>query len=321
MSQIDIIQFNVLSSAMAKYIKSELSNQERLIVLKGQFTEFLKSKDYQPVFCLQECGHTEMEILHPLFSSHLYYCVCAHYSTLPGRDGFGNVIAFPTERFEMLAYHASKPSDKIKEPEGVSPDDYGKPIDRVVQDNLFEECEKRDNVLQEISLRDKKTGKVFNVYNWHMPCKWYWPAILTVFSEALLKSIDRALPFIVCSDLNTIPDRPQYAYLTGKKVDFDKDNLPYATWQSVSELPVLHDTVSVPDDASDVIGQSPYSSKNFTTYCDGAEKFKGVLDYVFTSEHFKCLSDGPDKFPEEFQPSKTNGSDHFALKRTLTFKD
>lgn len=309
---IKIVQFNVLSSAMLKYLKMEVTNEQRLQVLVKQITHFISQR---VIFCLQECGYTEMALIHPLFAMNGYYAVCSHYSTKPERDGFGVVIAFPIADYEMLDYGRTEPKMRIIQPLNVPEEEFTKavgernsPSSKSSPDNLYKECSTYDNTLLWVKLKEKtNTAGPFLVYCWHMPCKFYWPAIMTLFAEALLKSLDSTTPFILATDLNLQPHSPQYKYLTGEQIEFQMIDRPYSSWNVETPPLRLIDT------------KRQYKEGEFTNYChfpDGGE-FIGILDYIFTSPQLIVKPIVEKEYPKEHQPSAYNGSDHFPIYREL----
>lgn len=307
---VSLVQYNVRATAMLNIVKCDLTRKERLDLLVRQI-ESMAAK--LPIFMLNECGHTEMAVLHPLFAKLGYYAICSHYSTMPRRDGFGDVIAFPTMLYELLSYERTTPALEIIPPTDITEDQISKPEGKPSPNNLYKECQIRDNTLLRVVLRQMSTRKEFNVYNWHMPCMWYWKAGLTLFSEALLKSIDRFTPYILGTSLNVRPSYSQYRQLTGQPPAFDANDLPYPTWTFDKTLPALIDT------------KKSYSEDDFTNRCLNTTKdelvpFSAVLDYIFTSADFKNVIEPRDKFPLEYYPSKRNASDHLPLQRAVVFK-
>jgi hypothetical protein len=55
--------------------------------------------------------------LHQKFIENNYYPLTAHYSSMEGRDYYGNIIAFPTQKYRLVTYGQTKIGNLIDVPE------------------------------------------------------------------------------------------------------------------------------------------------------------------------------------------------------------
>ncbi len=204
---------------------------------------------------------------------------------------------------------------------------------------------KGDSNVSSISNRALPPPPPVWIGNYHMPCAFRDPAVMTLHCDLVAQRIQylaskdktsdngNSDSFILAGDFNIMPDSAQYQFMTAGKIGKDKDISETDNTQS----PIPPDRYGVKWE-SDIIGmKSAYASydknngkeSDFTNYAhNGAlsdESFIGTLDYIFLSgncehrwrvvdvldlKHRDEVLDGP--FPNEKEPS-----DHVMIAATL----
>ena len=103
-STIRIVQFNILSETRKNGSSSFLANNNQFLDINYRhpllLSRIAKYIEKRPIICLQDVGHEEISLLHPLFARNNYYVVT-----------FGMiVITFPTELYALIAVGSSNSS-------------------------------------------------------------------------------------------------------------------------------------------------------------------------------------------------------------------
>jgi len=150
--------------------------------------------------------------------------------------------------------------------------------------------EKRYNTILFVRLRDKtntdnsnSNAKPFCVANYHMPCTWYAPKVMTLHSEMIFRrsqDLAGSDPLVLAGDFNIIPDTPTYKMLTQGTLSKD-DTVNYPDPKHGMEWTPTHTKM---DSAYAVAnGQEP----NFTNYAKPRDDpvFIETLDYIFLSSN------------------------------------
>lgn len=313
---INITTYNVLAQSMSstKFIKTDPVFLELSVRMPKILRELQACFDRRDIICLQEVDVTLAGAgLHQAFIANGYYPLTAHYSTMQGRDYFGNVIAFPIEKYNLIGYGQCKIGDHILVPEQYSnpiapqPFNDGKP--RTVTCDVYQEAAKRDTALLYASFEDKLSNKKFLVHTYHMPCAFWWPSVMTLHAEALLrkvKEVSNGLPYVLAGDFNTCPNTPVYKLITEGTIN-DKEFIPSSEWKhaSVSPLADIRTLCGVPF-LSTTCARNPSDSV-----------FDEAIDHIFCSPDFSNHS----MFytpPSGEMPNSDYGSDHVPVSCTLT---
>jgi 2',5'-phosphodiesterase len=160
-------------------------------------------------------------------------------------------------------------------------------------------AEYRNNVLVTLKLQDKDTDKSFVVSNYHMPCCYYVPRVMTIHVDLAAAHVQRlavsmnnnkngddkrssqptSLPFILVGDWNIKPNSSSYRLLTTGQMDKGDPDWPSPkygmTWEPSAK----------PMKSAYQIKEG--SEPNFTNYARirDDEPFIDTLDYIFLSSN------------------------------------
>jgi 2',5'-phosphodiesterase len=160
-------------------------------------------------------------------------------------------------------------------------------------DDPWNIAEYRNNVLVTLTLQDKDTEKLFLVSNYHMPCCFYAPPVMTIHVDLAAACVQRmaasknnrygnnksssqptSLPYILAGDWNIKPDSSSYRLLTTGQMDKgDPDWQHGVTWEPQAK----------PMKSAYQIKEG--SEPNFTNFAriKDDEPFIDTLDYIFLS--------------------------------------
>lgn len=301
----NLTTYNVLANSMSdeRFFKVEdrsvLSLEKRMPKILEKLEVCFKRRD---IICLQEVDvKLAAAGLHQQFIKNGYYALTAHYSTIPGTDHFGNVIAFPLEKYSLVNYGQCKIGDFISRPSQILESDA----------EVYKKANKRDNALLYAVFKDKFTNREFVVNNYHMPCIFWWPPVMTLHVEALLrkvKELSRDLPFILMGDFNILPGTDLYNFITTGTIS-DPDNIPSSSWIHQPVFPLI-----------DIrkICNHPFLATNYSRNSRDCV-FKGAIDHIFCSPGFLDHSIFYDE-PTEEMPNHSSGSDHVPVSCFLKLK-
>ncbi len=343
-----------------------------LAKLQAEIDKKHEPQQSSPIFCLQEVSHDWAKQLHVFFAERGYHFITAlygnHYS---GYMGIGT--AYSIEHFKTLDVDICRLSD-VREGgwprprEGIDDTNEGGIVSKYVFNPLvntakylgllqhkpiidpWEKSQYRNNQFIAVQLQQRQKGddennnggkslQPFWIGNYHMPCAFRYPAVMTIHCDLVAHRIQslasrgrkenqQTLPYILAGDFNILPDSPQYQLLTTGALD-DNDN---EREKSNSPFPpikygVKWETSCKKMKSAYAMYNSDGKESDFTNYAhNGAlsdESFIGTLDYIFLSEdhdwkvsdvaqlrHRSDVEDGP--FPNESEPS-----DHVLIAATL----
>jgi endonuclease/exonuclease/phosphatase family metal-dependent hydrolase len=300
---ITVSTYNLLSGTMSTpkfFATGNLDKHTRIDLL---INRLVKMMDMMSIITLQEVDVWLASKLHKLFIENGYYCLTSHYSTMDGRDYYGVVIAFPIGKYSFIesgqvapAKHITAPPTDVVLSEPLPP--------KKVTNTVYDEALCRDSRVLYVKLSDHN-GNEFYVFTYHMPCAFWWPAVMTLHADALMIVIDNitnggSIPYVLAGDFNTMPNTPIHRFICENKID-DKEFLPYATW-----TPSNHTTSPIDVNAGDL--------ERASTQCINAkgDLFRGNIDYIFVSKQFKVNKVIQDT-PTENMPNETEGSDHLPV--------
>ena len=179
----------------------------------------------------------------------------------------------------------------------------------------WEISERRSNEFIAIRLEKRNAergkGKPFWIGNYHMPCSFRDPPVMTIHSEMVAKRIqmlakDTEDNYILAGDFNILPESTHYELLT--KGTFSQKDPSYPPnkfgvhWEHTNE--------GMRSAYAEFNGEEP----NFTNYAfnEGSEDcFIGTLDYIFLSDGWNVTkvkplghrSDANGPFPNDEEPS------------------
>lgn len=277
------------------------------------------------IFCLQELSHDWAGDAHTWFSNRGYHFITGLYGKkFNGYMGVG--VAYPTDAFETVNVDISRLADKRVggwpvEPEpststklwnGVS-SLWKVPLKTIGYDTSppldhWQISENRFNILLTVTLRDKSSGKTFCIANYHMPCCFYAPMVMSIHSEMAarhLQDLAGEFPYILAGDWNITPDSATYKLLTTGILEESDETFPTPKY-GMEWSPTIQAMRSA---YAEKLGEEP----DFTNYARIKENdpFIDTLDYIFISKEWKVCSvkelvhredaDGP--FPNAKEPS------------------
>lgn len=339
--KVRVVSYNVLSDSLCSPKSYPTLNPEHLEPA-ARLPSVLKRIDDEvknnSVICLQEVTYNWAGSLHTYFAKQGYHMVTGLY----GRkfNGYmGIAIAWPTAKMDALDVDISRLSDKRdggwpRPPEDET-DGLGKVIKNIVSFakkplmkigilssppmEPWSYSENRFNMLLRVKLQDRASDRQFCLGNYHMPCTFYCPPVMTIHCDMAAKAVQSyadGLPYILAGDWNIKPQDSMYQLLTSGDMDKEDPAYPpsrYGVEWTPSAKP-MQSAYAV------VEGKEP----DFTNFAAprniGEEGFIDTLDYIFCGSDWIVQSvkklphrdeaDGP--FPNEIEPS-----DHILLAADL----
>lgn len=256
-----VATYNVLSSHLSgtdhysTLNPDHLNPKNRLPVVLEKIDQEIEQSS---IICLQEVSHDWAGSFHTHFAKHGYHLVTGLYGKK--FNGYmGVAIAFKTSSFDVLGVDISRLSDKR---EGGWPREPKAPKRNVVTrfaidlygfastttksflglfglydaprwppQDAWSMAENRFNQLVTVKLQDKATQKSFAVGNYHMPCAFYKPQVMTIHTDLAARHVQKlaskevpnntngAMPYVLAGDWNIKPDGSSYRLLTTGKMD------------------------------------------------------------------------------------------------------
>jgi 2',5'-phosphodiesterase len=253
-----VVSYNVLSSHLASPSHFTTLNPDHLqasnrlpIVLDKLDSELKKSTDSSSapvIFCLQEVSYDWAGAFHTFFANRGYHVVTGLYGKK--FNGYmGVALAWPTDTFETMNIDISRLADKRVQK--WPPQDTKSVLEKVwdsVKSSLdsplqyfglkqqtwtiddWEYAQWRQNVILTATLRHKESGQSFCIGNYHMPCAFNAPMVMTIHSEMAAKHVQNiaaatvsttstSIPYILAGDFNIKPADAMYALLTTGTLD------------------------------------------------------------------------------------------------------
>lgn len=324
-----VVSYNVLSSHLASPTHFttldplHLEASARLPLVFQKLDDAISDKN--TIVCLQEVSHDWAAAFHTWFANRGYHLVTGLYGKK--FNGYmGVAIAYPNQVFETIDMDISRLADKRIGGWPVAPEEEGGGMWKGLQSlwNLsnkwigwqesrsldhWEYSENRFNVLLTATLRDKTCGKAFCIGNYHMPCAYYAPMVMTIHSEMAARHVQdiagEQLPYVLAGDWNLTPDSATYKLLTTGELPKEDASFPTPK-HDYDWSPTIQPMKSA---YADFEGSEP----DFTNYARVKEDdpFIGTLDYIFLSKEWKVVGvhnlphrkDAGGPFPNETEPS------------------
>jgi 2',5'-phosphodiesterase len=217
---IHITSYNVLSSHLSEPDHYSTLNPDhlnpinRLPVVLSKLEDEIENQNAS-IICLQEVSHDWAGSFHTYFANKGYHMVTGLY----GRhfNGYmGVAIAFKLSDYTILDVDISRLADKRedgwprkpKEKSSIIRNIYkgiykslsstikslyysltGKKPKRIIDPWFM--SQNRFNQLVTVKLQDKKTKKSFAVGNYHMPCAFYAPQVMTIHTDLAARHVQR----------------------------------------------------------------------------------------------------------------------------------
>jgi mRNA deadenylase 3'-5' endonuclease subunit Ccr4 len=318
---IRVVSYNVLSSHLAEpshfttYNPDHLEASNRLpVVLKKLEGEIMNSNSRKPViFCLQEVSYDWAGAFHAFFANRGYHLVTGLYGKK--YNGYmGIALAWPTAEFEAAKVDISRLSDTREWPaspekpwwEQLWKNAVENPLRRLQilpsePESHWSHAARRYNVLLTAVLKHKESQQQFCIANYHMPCAFYAPKVMTTHADMAVAHVQNMalveetsgegdeeevliskLPHILAGDFNIKPVDSMYRLMTTGSMDESDPAWPTAhesgaLWQPTQQEPV-RSAYAVAQ------GREP----DFTNYARVKEDdpFIDCLDYIFLSKEW-----------------------------------
>ena len=333
-----VVTYNVLSSHLCEpthytaCAPEDLDPPTRLRRVQEQLRPHI---DAGAVLCLQELSDVWVGALVPYFEERGYTLVSGRY----GRkfNGYmGVALAWPTARFESEAVDISRAADTVA-PWPAAPEKAGgggvlgsiqsrwRRLVRWAKGakpplEPWTEAERRQNVLVSAKLRCKRSGRLFAVTTYHMPClfgsdkKCQVMTIHAAIAARHAKTFANGVPYVLAGDFNFKPDSAQYALVTNGGLAADHPQAPppraEGAWAPCASAAPLRSAYAIKDGAEPEFTNLAFSSWS-------KEPFSGCLDYIFLSEEWGVGEVKPlKKLSEEERksyPSWDEPSDHVMI--------
>jgi 2',5'-phosphodiesterase len=301
-----VVSYNVLSSHLADpshfstLNPAHLAAENRLPVVLDKLEVEIQQNS---LICLQEVSHDWAGALHSYFANRGYHLVTGLYGKK--FNGYmGVAIAWPTALMKCIDVDISRLSDKReggwpKAPEPGILQRVSNKIGATVRPTLeqigvlsrapvepWEMSENRPNILLTVTLEEKISGKPFVLGNYHMPCAYYAPKVMTIHCEMAAKhfqTLAADLPCILAGDWNIKPSSSSYRLVTTGSMD--RGDLEYPEPKHGMEWkPTAKPMRSA-------YAESEHGEPDFTNYAlvgkRDKDPFIDTLDYIFLSDHWK----------------------------------
>jgi 2',5'-phosphodiesterase len=303
-----VVSYNVLSNHLCSPQQYPTLNPDHCVPasrLSSVLNKLDEEINKKAVICLQEVSYDWAGSLHTHFANRGYHLVTGLY----GRkfNGYmGVAIAWPTASMEVLDVNISRLSDTRPEgwprpPEEDGLDKVWKNLKSLVKIPLqkagligrpplepWSYSENRSNVLLTVKLKDQESGLSFCLGNYHMPCAFFAPMVMTIHSEQAARHVQNLagdLPYILTGDWNIKPQDAQYKLLTTGEIDKEDAGYPPTKfgmeWTPMAKA--MQSAYAVAE------GAEP----NFTNYAGPRnlrdEPFIDTLDYIFCGEQWKVV--------------------------------
>jgi mRNA deadenylase 3'-5' endonuclease subunit Ccr4 len=307
---IRVVSYNVLSSQLAQpnfYTSlnpDHLLAANRLPVVLKKLDEEISKK---AVICLQEISNDWAGCLHTHFANRGYHLVTGLYGKK--FNGYmGVAIAWPTASVKVLDVDISRLADKREGgwPRGPKDGMLGKlfkgvastirkPLQKVgllskPPIDPWSMSQNRFNILLTAKLEDKESGRSFCIGNYHMPCAYYAPKVMTIHTEMAARHVQTLagdMPYVLAGDWNIKPFGSSYRLLTTGKMDLGDPEYPTPK-HGMEWLPTAKAMRSA-------YAESDHGEPDFTNYAriKEDEPFIDTLDYIFCSDEWKVMGVKP----------------------------
>ena len=326
-----VVTYNVLSSSLcepdyfAHCDPNDLHPPNRLAKLLAKLEpEMAKGA----VIGLQEVSQKWAGQLHVFFAKRGYHMICSLYGK-PFNGYMGIALAVPLAKYDVSKVDISRCSDTKKLPREPKPGLLQKVINYPI--NLYRKvsgergpqsdwqlANGRFNTIMYASLKCKESGAEFGVANYHMPCMFRNPKVMTIHSQLAAMYAQQQsgnLPVILMGDFNLKPGDGGYDLITTGTLASDHEAAPVPPageeWSTSLKYPMRS--------AYKVANGAEPDFTNFAQIKDDPQ-FIDTLDYIFISPKIEVAevlqlphrSEVKGPFPAPDEPS-----DHILLAATL----
>jgi 2',5'-phosphodiesterase len=329
-----LTSYNVLSTHLADpgyfvYCKPEYLDPEYRF--QGLCSKLERETSMNSIVCLQEVSHQWAGRLHTYFASKNYHFITALY----GRrfNGYmGVAVAIPLDKYDLCEVDITTIADTKIRPKKPIPSFWYQWIMKCVgffrrlfciytEPSYWDQSYSRSNQMICAAVKCKETNQKFVVGNYHMPCAFRTPAVMTIHCSLAaqhLQRVAKGLPFVYLGDFNIKPPSNMYKLLTTGSMEPTAEEMPVNeegdTW-SVEVEPMRSAYVCA-------TGKEPDFTNNSRKKND--DPFVDTLDYIFISKHWRVEGVEPQSHRSEVQgpfPMKTEFSDHTLIAAELRLLD
>jgi len=280
------------------------------------------------VIGLQEVSQKWAGKLHVFFAERGYHLVCSLYGK-PFNGYMGIALAVPVEAYEVTKVDISRCSDTKRLPREPKPGGLKKFFSGLVEkitgkrppQSDWQLARNRFNTIMYATLKCKESGVAFGVANYHMPCMFRNPGVMTIHSQLAAAYAQRMagdLPAVLMGDFNLKPGDGGYDLITTGDIPSGHEAAPVAPegeeWSTALPYPMRS--------AYKVKNGSEPDFTNFAQIKDDPQ-FIDTLDYIFVSPAVEVKEVMPLPHRNDVKgpfPSKAEPSDHIMLAATLTVK-
>ena len=329
-----VVSYNVLSSHLCEpsHFRScapeHLDPVQRLEKVKAKVRGEMAEG---ALISLQEVSMTWAGPLHAMFQQQGWHFVCNLYG---GKHSnyMGVGIAVPPE-YEVLESSIARLSDTKRWPRPPPPGFLGRlkgavagpavglwrrATGRKAPTDPMEYSQRRYNSVVFLRLRCRRTGGVFCLATYHMPCAFWSPPVMVIHVAMLLQHVQRLAAgdeCILCGDFNIQPGDAAYNLITRGTLSEEQSAYPpipaWDSWRPSVEY-------AMKSAYKDFLGREP----DFTNYAQTREDpvFIETLDYIFCSPGFRAVEvrDLPQRGEVAGPlPNAEEPSDHIMLGATL----
>ncbi len=322
--------YNVLSSHLCEpdYFKScDRTNLDPEIRLERITKKLIPEIEQETIILLQEISTLWAGKLHSFFVNHNYYLITGLYGT-PKNGYMGVATALPINRYEILDVKIERLTDsrdwsKLQQFEVTWRQWLKKIADQLNIKNKLEHpqhyAQRRFNQYIFVKVKDKVSQETFTLMNYHMPCVFFVPQVMTIHSAMIAQRteiLSQDCPFLLAGDFNIRPQSPQYQLLTTGKIPSNHPHYPLLLkddpWQ-----PNLKSALK--SAYYEFLGKEP----DFTNYSKIKDKdpFIDTLDYIWLSDHWQVKEVLPLPTQQQltgFLPNEIEPSDHLLLRANMT---
>lgn len=334
---VSVVQYNVLSSGLSSpdyHVGSSPANLDPSFRIQEIFRELQGFMDERAVINLQEISRSWLGKFSDFFAHRKYIMISSSYGFY-ANDYMGNAIAYPVEIYEATNTTITTVGSKIPTPYVPKriPTKWEIIRTKIMlilitlgictkPKDPFDEwtyARNRTNTIILTTLRSLDTNESFVVANYHMPCAYWAPTVLTIHTLESVKIAQKyanGLPLIYAGDFNFTPTSYQYESVTTGKfapsIQFPNTSVLKSQWDDKIK-PMQSAYVTV-------FGANPQFTVKSKTK-DMIEPFIDTLDYIFYSGPCRPVSIREVKFidngTESFLPNDYHPSDHLPLFATF----
>lgn len=188
--------------------------------------------------------------------------------------------------------------------------------------------EKHESSNDTINTSVSYISKSFCVSNYHMPCAYFAPKVMTIHSEMAAHRTQHLAgsdPFLLAGDFNIQPNSSAYRLLTTGILPPEDESFPTPSKYGMEWKAKLRPMRSA-------YAVSPHGEPEFTNYAfvgNMEQPFQETLDYIFLSEHWHAVDNVKETYRKDDPvlasslsfPNADEPSDHLLIAATVHCED